>query len=329
MVEYSKPWLPVEAQIEKLAARGVDIGDSAAAADLLRAIGYYRLTGYLYPFRRSEHYEDDTGRTRIRVLSEYLPGTSLHHAAQIIDFDRALRMLVLDGIERVEVSLRMQLGYVLGEVSAFAHLAPSTFVSSFTDPYEDPNTGAQTSKHVEWVRRVNARSQASDEAFVGHFRDKYDGQMPIWALTEVLELGHLGRLYGGLNNSLATKIAHAYGAPSKKVMASWIASLNYVRNVAAHHARLFNRKLVAAPSRPPVGAVPLLDHLRDESTAKAIYGLYNALAVTAYLLRSIDAQSGWPERLTQLAATFPTTPTFSIETMGMDARWAARDLWST
>jgi abortive infection bacteriophage resistance protein len=329
MVEYSKPWLHVDAQIEKLATRGVDVGDPGEAADLLRAVGYYRLTGYLYPFRRSERYEDSDGKVRIRVLGDYLPGTSLGHAAQIIDFDRALRMLVLDGIERVEVSLRMQLGYVLGEVSAFAHLNPSTFVSSFTDLYEDPDTGEQTSKHAEWIRRVNARRDASDETFVAHFRDKYDGQMPIWALTEVLELGHLGRLYNGLNSSLATKIAHAYGAPSKKVMASWIASLNYVRNVAAHHARLFNRKLVAAPSRPPVGTVALLDHLRDESTAKAIYGLYNALAVTAYLLRSIDTQSGWPQRLTQLVGTFPTTATFSIETMGMHPRWAAFDLWNT
>ena len=329
MVEYSKPWLPIDAQIDKLASRGIDVGASNEAADLLRAVGYYRLTGYLYPFRRSERYEDDEGKTRVRVLSEYLPGTSLHHAAQIIDFDRALRMLVLDGIERIEVSLRMQIGYVLGEASPFAHLDPATFVSSFTDLYEDPDTGDQTSKHIEWVRRVNARRDGSDEAFVAHFRDKYDGQMPIWALTEILELGHLGRLYSGLSNSLATTIAHAYAAPSKKVMASWIASLNYVRNVAAHHARLFNRKLVAAPSRPPAGVVPVLDHLRDESTAKAIYGLYNALAVTAYLLRSIDNQSGWPQRLAKLARTFPTTPTFSIETMGMHPRWAQLDLWRT
>lgn len=327
MVEYSKPWLPISAQVDKLASRGVDVGTGNEAADLLRAIGYYRLTGYLYPFRRSERYADDEGKTRIRVLNDYLPGTSLHHAAQIIDFDRALRMLVLDGIERIEVSLRMQVGYVLGEISPFAHLHSATFVSSFTELYDDPNSGKKTSKHSEWLRRVDARRDGSDEAFVAHFRDKYEGQMPIWALTEALELGHVGRLYSGLSNSLATKIAHEYGAPSKKVMGSWIASLNYVRNVAAHHARLFNRKLVAAPSRPPVGVVPALDHLRDQNTAKANFGLYNALAVTAYLLQSVDKQSGWPQRLVELVRTFPATPTFSIQTMGMHSSWEQLDLW--
>lgn len=290
MVAYSKPWLSVDEQIDKLESRGVDVGDRAEAARLLRAVGYYRLTGYLYPFRRSERYQDSEGRTHVRVLSQYTAGTSLADAARIIDFDRALRMLVLEGIERIEVSLRMQLGYVMGRVSPFAHLQESTFVSSFTDSFLDPETGEPTSRHAEWVRRVEARRNSSDEAFVAHFREKYDGQMPIWALTEILELGHLCRLYNGLSNSLASEIAQAYSAPSKRVLASWLASLNYVRNVAAHQARLFNRKLVAAPSRPPRGVVPLLDHLRDQESAKAVFGLYNALAVTAY----VYVKSKWP-----------------------------------
>lgn len=328
MVAYDKPWLPIEAQIGKLVSRGVEIGDEADAANLLRAVGYYRLTGYLYPFRRSERY-DDEGRTRVRVLSEYRDGTAMAHAAKIIEFDRALRILVLDGIERVEVSLRVQLGHTLGAQSPFAHLDSATFVTPFTTEYTDPISGLQTSKHLQWIAKVNARRDASDEAFVAHFRDKYDGQMPIWALTEILELGHLSRLYSGLQNSLATEIAHSYGAPTKRVMASWIASLNYLRNVAAHHARLFNRKLVVVPSRPPVGDVPLLDHLRDDSSAKAVYGVYNALAVTAYLLRTIDRDSGWPERVLHLARTFPGTPTFTLDTMGAHPHWERLELWTT
>lgn len=279
MTEYIKQWLSVHQQIDKLASRGVDVGARADAAQLLKAIGYYRLTGYLYPFRFSERYQD-AGRTRVRVLSDYKPGTSLEHAAKVIDFDRALRMLVLDGIERIEVSLRMQVGYVLGERSPFAHLDPSILVSAFTEATLDPETDVTTSKHLEWLTRVEERRDGSQEAFVAHFRDKYDGQMPIWALTEILELGHIGRLYGGLTSDLATRIAHAYAVPSKRLMASWIASLNYVRNVAAHHARLFNRKLVAAPSRPSVGTVPLLDHLRDEESLRKRSTAYTTLSLS-------------------------------------------------
>ena len=121
MVEYTKPWLSLEQQVERLVSRGVDVGDRDRAAELLKAIGYYRLTGYLYPFRESKQYVDDDGRARTRVLSGYRPGTTLHHVESIIDFDRRLRMLVMDGVERIEVAVRMQVGYVLGRSSAFAH----------------------------------------------------------------------------------------------------------------------------------------------------------------------------------------------------------------
>ncbi len=329
MVEYSKPWLSIDEQIDQLRKRGVETGSHEFAANLLKAVGYYRLTGYLYPFRESEQTKDTHGGTSMRILNHYQPGTSMEHAAKIIDFDRRLRMLMLDGLERIEISLRMRMGYVMGRTSPFAHTDPATFVSSFTELQEDDNAGATASKHEQWLARVHARQTDSDEAFVTHFRDKYDGRMPIWALTEILEMGHLVRMYGGLINSLATEIAQFYGAPSKKVMLSWLSSLNYVRNVAAHHARLFNRKLVAAPGRPRTGSVPLLNHMRDESTAKEIFGLYNALAVTAYLLRRIDKHSGWPERLIALIDDFPATPTFTIATMGFPTDWTALELWQT
>lgn len=105
-------------------------------------------------------------------------------------------------------------------------------------------------------------------------------------------------------------------------MASWLASVNYVRNVAAHHARLFNRKLQNAPSRPKAGVVPLLDHLRDEDNPKG-----NALAVIAYLLRSIDGYTDWCRELVALIGGFPASPDLSIASIGVPDGWSERDLW--
>ena len=328
MAEYAKPWLPIEEQITKLASRGVEIGDEAVCALLLRAVGYYRLTGYLYPFRESELVVDDDGRARRLIHNQYRPGTSIALASALIDFDRQLRLVVLDGVERIEISLRTQVAYVLGRRSAFAHLDPGTFVASFTDaPAGSTAENPLPSKHEEWIGRIRDRQDGSDEAFVAHFRNKYDDQMPIWALTEIMEMGHLARLFGGLQNSLATEIATEYGAPSKKVMGSWVASLNYVRNVAAHHARLFNRKLVVAPSRPVVGHVPLLDHLRGEESAKKVFGLYNALAVMAYLLRSIDEKSGWPGKVKSLFAEFPESLNLDLRSIGVPDGWEDLQIW--
>ncbi len=328
MAEYTKKWLSVDEQVAKLKDRGVEVGDPESFRELLRATGYYRFSGYLYPFREAESFLDDKGRARLRILNRYRSGTSVTQAAALIDFDRRLRMLVLEGIERIEISFRMQIGYVLGHKSAFAHIDPINFVNSFTEAKIDSQTGdTLQSKHQQWIERVKSRQASSDEAFVAHFRKEYDDEMPIWAVTEILEFGQLGRLYSGLTNSLATQIAAAYGAPSKKMFGSWISSLNYVRNVSAHHSRLFNRKLVSAPARPRHDQVPVLGHLKDQQSTKAVFGVYNALAVMAYLLRSIDRGSAWPPRVVELLGTFPDSDFVTTKSMGVPDGWASLALW--
>lgn len=329
MGEYTKPWNSLDQQADKLAVRGVDVEPRERTINLLSRVGYYRLTGYLYPFRLSEQIIGAEGRAETRILSAYRPGASIGHIEQVIDFDRRLRLLVMDGVERIEVAVRMRIGYVLGHRSAFAHLDPGTFLPTFVAPLVDTESGLATgpSKHAEWMQRVDERRASSDEAFVAHFRNKYDDQMPIWALTEILELGHLSRLYAGLADEDAQEIASAFGVPTKKLMSSWLASVNYVRNVAAHHARLFNRKLQNAPKRPKAGVVPLLDHLRDESSPKGAFGVYNILAVVAYLLKSVDADAEWSRQLVALISQFPSSPALTIASIGVPERWTDLDLW--
>ncbi|MEV7799964.1 Abi family protein [Microbacterium foliorum] len=326
MVEYAKEWLSLESQVERLREHGLHVPDDARAAKLLAAIGYYRLTGYLYPFRTSEEHVDDEGRRQVRVRGDFRPGTRLCNAEEIIDFDRRLRLLALDGVERIEVAVRMRIGYVLGSASAYAYEDPTRFIETFTTNGTDIRS-PKPSRHVEWLQRVSARQASSDEKFVEHFREKYDDRMPIWALTEILELGHLSVLYRGMNQVEAEEVARAFGVPTKKLMASWLASLNYIRNVSAHHSRLFNRKLQNAPSRPKIGQITELDHLRASENAKQVYGTYGALAVIAYLLPSIDPDAGWVSRVATLFRAFPTSDALTIESLGAPSDWSALELW--
>lgn len=324
-MEYTKKWLSLEAQVERLAQRGLEVDDPARAVGLLQSIGY-RVTGYLYPFLESEEYVDDEARTKTRVLNKYRPGTALHHAESIIDFDRRLRLLVMEGVERIEVAVRMRTGYVLGRASAFAHEDPVCFDDSFTRANTD-SRDPRPSKQVAWLERIKERRESSDEQFVVHFREKYDDHMPVWALTELLELGHLSNLYRGMLQKDAEEVALAFGVPKKKMMISWLASLNYVRNAAAHHARLFNRKLQNAPSRPTAGSVPLLDHLRAPDAPKEDFGTYNALAIVAYMLRSIEEEPSWALRMAELFRAFPTSHALSIQSIGVPQEWQMLGLW--
>lgn len=325
-MEYTKPWLRVDEQLDLLIQRGLEVEDRGRAVRLLEAVGYYRVTGYLYPFLESEEYLHESGVSKIRVLGRYKPGTALEHVESVIDFDRQLRLLVMEGVERIEVAVRMRIGYVLGRLSAFAHEDPDCFVDSFTRADAD-GSGLSLSKQAEWLARVKRRCDSSDEQFVMHFREKYDDRMPIWVLTELLELGHLAVLYRGMRDEEAAEVAAAFGVPTKKMMGSWLASLNYVRNVAAHHARLFNRKLQNAPSRPKTGAVPLLDHLSSPDLPKGAWGTYNALAIIAYMLRFIDPECSWNMRVAELFRDFPDSHALSVGSIGVPRGWETLQLW--
>ena len=152
-VQYDKPWLTVDAQVDHLLAQNLQVDDRARARLVLEAIGYYRLIGYLYPFREFEDHIDSDGETHRRATRVFRPGTTLAHAEELIDFDRELRLLFLDGLERIEVALRMRLGYVLGRTSAFAYEDPDNFIESFTTP--SPDTG-EPSKHDQWLMGVRS-----------------------------------------------------------------------------------------------------------------------------------------------------------------------------
>ncbi|GAA1492958.1 Abi family protein [Curtobacterium herbarum] len=317
-MEYAKPWLSVDEQIARLRARGLEVPDDAEAAAVLGEVGYYRLTGYLHPFRQATAAASEGD---VESGERYRPGTRFTDGVALMEFDQDLRLLVLEGVERIEVAVRTRMGHTLGRWSAFAHEDPALFTTAFTTP-----DAHGMSRHRAWSARVGQRRADSDEAFVAHFAEKYDGRMPIWALTEILELGHVTRLYAGLRNDVATEIATSFGVPTKRLMQSWLASVNYVRNVAAHHARLFNRKLVAAPKRPPGATVPLLAHLSDE--APKVFGVYNALAVMAYLLHGLRGCDGWPERTAGLLRTFPASGGLTVAAIGVAPGWLDGPLWT-
>ncbi|UZF48375.1 Abi family protein [Rhodococcus rhodochrous] len=133
----------------------------------------------------------------------------------------------MDGLERIEVAVRMQIGYVLGRTSPFAHADPGGLTEAFMSEGTDPASGEPTpSSYATWLQRVDERRAHSDERFVAHFREEYDDRMPVGALTEILERGQLSVLYRGLLQQDAEEIALAFGVPTKKLMVSWLASSN-------------------------------------------------------------------------------------------------------
>lgn len=113
-VPYLKPHLTIDEQVALLKERGMKISDESKAKKFLQKIGYYRLSGYWYPFRESKLSVGADGKPVVTVLDTFRHGAELHQAVDLYVFDKKLRILLLDALERIEIALRVSQIAIVG-----------------------------------------------------------------------------------------------------------------------------------------------------------------------------------------------------------------------
>lgn len=329
---YTKPWMTIADQLAQLSSRGMQVNNEAKATDYLERIGYYRLSGYWYDFRqRGEPYcplDAETGRKPKKVkversvLEEFKPGTRFHDAVDLYVFDKKLRLLALDALERIEIALRVDLSHRLGEKDAFAYLKPDLFHEGFASKL-DPTFGL--TRHHEWLTKHAALVARSRETFMVHNKKKYGLPLAIWVACEVWNFGSMSTLFAGLKSEDQDAIAQAYGVPDGRVFESWLRSLNYLRNVCAHHSRLWNRNVVEEPKLPAPGVIPALDAFIGDPARRTRPFLL--LCICQHLMQVINPSSSWGRRLKKhLLEAFPDLSHIGITLygMGVDEGWDQR-----
>ncbi|RME59189.1 Abi family protein, partial [Candidatus Parcubacteria bacterium] len=155
--------------------------------------------------------------------------------------------------------------------------------------------------------------------FIRHLLDKYDEELPcIWAAVEVMSLGQISRWYADLNARRDRKvIADEYGM-DERVLRSFLHHLTTVRNLCAHHARLWNREFTFTPRLPRRPA-----HLARSLNAAAPRRMYNTLTMTAYLLDIICPGHHFRHRLLGLMEKHHIAP----GAMGFPKGWRNLPVW--
>ncbi len=325
---YSKPWLGYEEQLSRLKDRGLKVTDDTKALEYLKRIGYYRISGYWFPFReRSEvccpmpsevmgKYKK--GQTDRIVLDQFKAGSSFELAVELYVFDKKLRLLVMDALERIEIALRVDISHRLGKYDPFSYLKSGYFHESFSDEL-DIRSGL--TKHHEWLDKHAKLINRSKEGFIKHNKVKYGLPIPTWVACEVWDFGCLSTLYAGLKVEDQDCISGKYGISNGRVFASWLRSLNYLRNVCAHHSRLWNRNIVDQPKKPATGEVPIFESAWNAPHIQARPFLL--LCIAQHLLKTINPSSSWWTRLKQLLLSFPSLDhlDLSLEGMGVIEGW--------
>lgn len=324
---YNKPHLSRNDQVQIMVGRGLACQDQLAAERLLKQVGYYRLSAYVYPFREMLPPEEARIASPAHYRSDAIrPGTTFEHVQSLWRFDRKLRLKCLDALEVVEIGLRSELAHTLAQRDIFGHLDPAALDEERCD---DVCPDGLTTFFDDWmVRYEKLKNDAKNEDYMVHHRGKYGDPVPIWIAVEFLDFGALCKLYRLLRKSDQNALAASMGVKGGPLLKKWLRDLNYLRNLCAHHSRLWNRVLTYQSSQFNANQVEEpLKHAANWPVRDKIYVL---AAILAYLTSQIDPTSTWHLDLRTLIRKFPEVPGLTPEAdMGFPTDWDALALWKT
>jgi len=301
-MDYHKEPLNFEAQAELLIDRGLE-ADRDDLVKRLSQVSYYRLSGYLFPFRQGD---GDT----------YVKGTCFETVWRRYCFDRQLRVLLIDAIERVEVAVRTQLVF---------HFAQK--YGPFGYCCEENLPKLKVMEYLEWRESLIVETQRSKEAFKRHFFEKYGDShqnLPIWMLSELMSMGSLLSFLKGVDPNILSQVAGHFGI-ADQLLFSWLRSLYAARNNCAHHARVWNRVFGYPPVLPQRNKYPEW-HMQDSDGKNLLkrdkVGLL--MMICAWFVREISASSQWQCRVEALFDAYPEIP---CREMGLPDDWRSHPVW--
>lgn len=320
MRAFTKPALDELGQLELLERRGLQIHDRAKATRLLGVTTLFRLTPYMRPFQTATDAEH-----------AFYPGTRLIQIVDIYRFDSLLRQLVMVGLERIEVAVRaalsnhMATGYGAQWYTAsdifnrqYDHSRLVAEISNLLQverqKFEQEKKLIELSRVPDHVKQQRIENRKRDN-YMRYYAETYNEPAfpPSWAMVEELSLGSISHLYKGLGRDRDRKaIAERFGLP-QHVLQSWLHTLTFVRNICAHHSRLWNRELAVSPAWPDV----LGDYGQDANRRR----FFTLSMMLVYLLEHIGPDANWLPKLGELMAGYPQIP---MGAMGFPADWEQR-----
>ena len=309
---YNKVPLTFQDQLTLLKKRDLVIDDEPKAINYLSEISYYRLSAYFLPYQKTK----DT----------FNEATSFKQIIDTYSFDRELRLLIFDCIERIEIAIRTQIVYGMASHYNDSHWQDNK--SLFITPYYN-KIGNLVDPYSDFQSIISkAKTARTPEVFIKHYVDSYNSPSnpPSWMCLELLTMGELSHLYRGLkNNSDRKRIADFFDV-HPTVFVSWLHTLTYIRNICAHHSRLWNRDLAIEPEKllKPVGnwiSKPFENNKR----------MFYFICVLKYLITRANPTNSLKNKLQILFKKYPTIP---IQYMGIPSDgkgkmldWETENIW--
>jgi abortive infection bacteriophage resistance protein len=296
----SKPPKTFQEQLQLLKKRGMMFRDEATSLDLLANISYYRLKGYWWDMQND------------KVSHTFRANTYFEDVIDRYNFDRRLRLILFDAIERIEIGLRTKIIY---------HLS----VSYGPLWYMDEAIFSDGGKHQDHIEALFREFQYSQEVFIKDHKRRYPDEDPeAWKILEIASMGTLSKLYKNLDHQLPekSKIAKELGLNLHSELSSWLEAIAYLRNIIAHHSRIWSRTMVKRPIdtlNNPRG--PWFDRRLQEGQKKKPFLIISTMV---YLCNNIHVTNGTKHQIINLINNNPKIPIYKL---GFLDNWRRTPIW--
>ncbi len=285
-MKYTKPHLTFEQQIDLLISRGLIVHDKTSAAQTLSQINYYRLSAYCLPFQKPKDC--------------FIKGTTFDDIIRIYQFDHDMRVLLFNVLDYIEVAIRTSVTYHHTKIyGPFGYIDQRNFSPKF--------------KHANWIYDLEREVKRSKEIFVKYYRAKYSksSHLPLWIATEIISFGALSIFFQWMKNNDKKIISQEYGVHTP-VFQSWLHSLVYLRNLCAHHSRIWNRQLAIQPKIPNKDTSWITPFLPNNNR------LFSLILIIHSLCKNLRNQFKFKNTLEKLIMKYPD---INYKSMGFQDGW--------
>lgn len=295
-IPFTKLYSSPSELVHILKSRNLGITDDEKAKHYLSHIGYYRLSAYMYPlysFPKERHLFKD-GSTFDKVMMLYR-------------FDKKLRLLLFNEIEKIEIAVRCAI------VNFGTEMINDSFWITNACNFSNPQ------KFNRSLQLIEDELNHTKEDFINHFRETYSNQYPpAWMLTEILPFGIITNLYSNIKNKkIKKRIAQSFGlqiAPFE----SWLTIIGVTRNSCCHHARIWNRVFSIRATIPIKMSRPWISLPTDPLK------VYFDLCIIKYFLDIISPNNDMADKMNDLFGKFPEV---DLAALGFPAGWEHEPLW--
>lgn len=295
-IRFAKEYKTAKELVSLLQRRGLRVEDPAGAERCLSTISDYRLSAYLYPLLKAPK----SGNT-------YKEGSSFNQAMCLYRFDKELRLLIFDEIEKIEIAVRTA---IIDECAA-------AYGNAFW--MTDKNNFINAKRYERALLAIDNELNKSHEEFIVHFRDKYsDPYPPAWMLAEIIPLGVLTNIFVNIDSPKAKKnVAQRFGL-QLPVFNSWLTTVTLMRNSCCHHSRVWNRHNTINPKYPKRVSAPWVK-LRPDTNR-----VYFNICIIKYFVDRISSDNNMMEKLLRLFSAYPDVDKLA---MGFPGGWMEEPLW--